>query len=131
MAANKKSMWKGLLNNLCKGLSVPAPRQRVTPHRRKTHFCRPVLERLEGRALPSITLSSTSWTALGPAATIGSFAGRIDVAAPDPSNSNVMYLGANNGGVWKTTDWLDASPTWTPITDQPQILSLAIHEHDL
>jgi photosystem II stability/assembly factor-like uncharacterized protein len=26
---------------------------------------------------------------------------------------------------------LDSSPTWTEITDKPQILSLAIHEHDL
>ena len=42
-----------------------------------------------------------------------------------------MYVGANDGGIWKTTDWLDASPVWTPLTDKPQILSLAIHEHDL
>src|ERR1043166_5182610 len=49
----------------------------------------------------------------------GPFAGRSDVAAADPSNSNVMYLGANNGGIWKTTNWSDPSPTWTPITDKP------------
>ena len=42
-----------------------------------------------------------------------------------------MYVGANNGGVWKTTNWSDSSPTWTEITDKPQILSLAVHEHDL
>lgn len=80
---------------------------------------------------PSGTLSASQWTALGPGIINGPFAGRIDVAAPDPSNPNVMYLGSNNGGLWKTTNWLDASPIWTVITDQPQILSLAIHEHDL
>jgi photosystem II stability/assembly factor-like uncharacterized protein len=85
-----------------------------------------------------VTLSAGSWTPIGPVQAdfvkqnfIGPFGGRIDVAAPDPSNSNVMYLGANNGGIWKTTNWLDASPTWTEITNNPQILSLAVHEHDL
>jgi PKD domain len=80
---------------------------------------------------PSVVLSPSAWTPIGPAPVNGPFAGRIDVAAPNPSNSNVMYLGANNGGIWKTTNWLDSSPTWTEITDKPQILSLAIHEHDL
>lgn len=80
---------------------------------------------------PAVVLSATKWTPIGPAPVNGPFAGRIDVAAPDPNNVNVMYLGANNAGIWKTTNWMDASPTWTAITDKPQILSLAIHEHDL
>ena len=84
-------------------------------------------------ASPSVVLSASKWTPIGPAPTSvnGPFAGRIDVAAADPSNSNVMYVGANNGGIWKTSDWLDSFPTWTEITDKPQILSLAVHEHDL
>lgn len=94
-----------------------------------------LVERAKSGNPPSGTLSASQWTALGPGPIpvpgFPSFAGRIDVAAPDPTNSNVMYLGSNNGGIWKTTNWLDASPTWTVITDQPQILSLAIHEHDL
>lgn len=90
-----------------------------------------LVERVKSGNPPSGTLSTSQWTALGPGIINGPFAGRIDVAAPDPSNINVMYLGSNNGGIWKTTNWLDASPTWTVITDQPQILSLAIHEHDL
>jgi hypothetical protein len=87
--------------------------------------------KLESGPSPSVTLSASSWTPIGPAPVNGPFGGRIDVAAPDPSNSNVMYMGGNVGGVWKTTNWLDASPTWTEITDKPQILSLAVHEHDL
>jgi hypothetical protein len=55
--------------------------------------------------------------------------GRIDVAAP--GGTNVMYVGANVGGIWKTTDWSDASPVWTEVTNLPQVLSLAVHEHDL
>src|SRR6266545_5010198 len=88
------------------------------------------VERVESGPSPSVTLSAGHWTPIGPAPVNGPFAGRIDVAAPDPSNPNVMYLGANNGGIWKTTNWLDSSPTWTEITDKPQILSLAVHEHD-
>ncbi|SRR6266851_1264682 len=98
---------------------------------RKNRGFRPVLECLEGRTLPSITLSSTSWTPIGPAPASGPFSGRSDVAAPDPSNPNVMYVGATDGGVWKTTNFLDPSPSWTPLTDLPQVLSLAVHEHDL
>jgi len=78
-------------------------------------------------------LSATNWTPIGAAPGFGGapFSGRIDVAASDPSNTNVMYLGANNGGIWKTTDWLDSPPTWTEISDKPAILSQAVHEHDL
>src|SRR5439155_22878599 len=31
-----------------------------------------------------------------------------------------------SGGIWKTSNWLDWSPIWAPLTDQPQILSQAI-----
>ncbi len=75
-----------------------------------------------------ITLSASNWTPIGPATPDS---GRIDVAAPDPADPNVMYVGAHIGGIWKTTDWSDASPVWTEVTNLPQILSLAVHEHDL
>ena len=75
-----------------------------------------------------ITLSASNWTPIGPARPDS---GRIDVAAPDPADTNVMYVGAHIGGIWKTTDWSDAPPVWTEVTNLPQILSLAVHEHDL
>ena len=124
-------MGKELLKNRCQCLTVRAPGRRASAQRRKNRTFRPVLECLEGRTLPSITLSATSWTPIGPAPGSGPFVGRIDVAAPDPGNNDVMYVGANNGGIWKTTDWSDATPVWTELTDKPQILSQAVHEHDL
>src|SRR6516165_70016 len=49
---------------------------------------------------------------------IGPFRGGRTVAATGiPSQPNVFYVAANNGGVWKTTDF---GRTWTPIfDDQP------------
>lgn len=91
------------------------------------------VERGESGPSPSLTLSANHWTPIGPAPGLGGgpFCGRIDAAASDPSNAAVMYVAGNVSGIWKTANWLDASPTWTEITDKPQILSLAVHEHDL
>jgi photosystem II stability/assembly factor-like uncharacterized protein len=88
-------------------------------------------DRADSGPSPLIILSAGQWTPIGPAPGAGPFSGRIDAAASDPSNSAVMYVAGNVSGIWKTTNWLDASPTWTEITDKPQILSLAVHEHDL
>jgi photosystem II stability/assembly factor-like uncharacterized protein len=52
--------------------------------------------------------------------------GLVNAMAVDPTNSNVVYLAAAGGGVWKTTD---GGQAWTPLTDnQPslEIDSLAL-----
>src|SRR5204862_421326 len=42
--------------------------------------------------------------------------------AADPNDPNVMFAGGDDGGVWKTSDWLDPSPRWVPLTDnQPSL----------
>ena len=28
-----------------------------------------------------------------------------------------MYIGVSGGGVWRSADFTDAKPTWTPLTD--------------
>ena len=76
-------------------------------------------------------LSSTSWTLIGPQPTAyppTSYitSGRANALAVDPTNSNIIYLGGAEGGVWKTTD---GGTTWTPLSDnQPSLAigSLAI-----
>jgi len=75
-----------------------------------------------------MSLSNTQWTAIGPAPTdtpnvsLGHSAGRIEVAAPDPGKADVMYVGANGGGVWKTGVWNNPTPAWIPVTDgQPSL----------
>src|SRR5712664_1508096 len=62
---------------------------------------------------------------------IGPFRGGRTVGAVGiPAQPSVFYIGVNNGGVWKTTDY---GRTWTPIfDDQPtgSIGSLAVAGSD-
>lgn len=51
-----------------------------------------------------------TWTSIKPS--VGSFISAIAVA---PSNSNVIYVGHNNGNVYRTTNGTAASPTWSLI----------------
>jgi hypothetical protein len=38
--------------------------------------------------------------------------GAINTIAAHPTDANTLYIGAVNGGIWKTTNALAASPTW-------------------
>jgi 3-deoxy-D-manno-octulosonic acid (KDO) 8-phosphate synthase len=52
--------------------------------------------------------------------------GNIRALAVDPTNPDIVYLGANSGGVWKS---VDGGTTWNPVTDSAsslQISSIAI-----
>jgi subtilisin-like proprotein convertase family protein len=71
-------------------------------------------------------LSSSAWTAVGPASTDNTlgvkFAGSITAIAVDPSDpsGNTVYVGGASGGVWKTTNFLTSDPkgpTYLPLTD--------------
>jgi hypothetical protein len=57
------------------------------------------------------------WTSIGPR----NVNGRIKSLAIHPTNANILWAGAANGGVWKT---VDAGATWLPMMAQE--LSLAI-----
>ena len=101
---------------------------------------RPLLnmEVLEDRTLlsSSIPLSSTTWTALGPAP-IGNpnvaNTGRLAAIATHPTNSDIIYVATAGGGVWKSTNATAATINWTPLTDSQQTLfmgALAIAPSD-
>ncbi len=84
----------------------------------------PMVDRL------GITMDSSNWSLIGPqptgAGTNYVTAGRVSAIAIDPRDNNVVYIGAAEGGVWKTTD---SGNTWTPLTDNMASLasgSLAI-----
>lgn len=69
-----------------------------------------------------------AWTAIGPAplpngvgATSGPTSGRVTSIAVDPTNSNKVYLGTAQGGVWRS---LDAGNNWTAIFDSAESLAI-------
>ena len=64
--------------------------------------------RAQGVVDPSL-YDAMRWRAIGPYR-----GGRTVGAAGVPQQPNVFYIGVNNGGVWKTTDY---GLTWTPLFD--------------
>ena len=44
--------------------------------------------------------------------------GAIQAIAAHPSNANILYIGAVNGGIWRTFNATAAKPTWQALTDQ-------------
>jgi subtilisin-like proprotein convertase family protein/sugar lactone lactonase YvrE len=65
------------------------------------------------------TLNGWSLTLSEP---IPSDSGQVNAIAVDPSDpsGNTVYIGAEGGGIWRTTDFLTTNPngpTWTPLLD--------------
>jgi hypothetical protein len=80
------------------------------------------------------------WTPLGPfGATNGQVegianrpvVGAIHTVLAHPTNADILYVGAVNGGVWKTTNATSSQPNWTPLTDSMSSLSIGALSFDL
>src|ERR1700683_3437727 len=75
-------------------------------------------------AAPRAASPSSMWTLIGPQPTNGGTgyltAGRINSVAIDPRDNSSVYVGAAEGGVWKTTD---GGATWLPLTDDQASLA--------
>src|SRR6266404_1108885 len=83
------------------------------------------------------------WTALGPAPipngqtipadvngvslTQSPVSGRVTSVAIDPANANIVYVGAAQGGVYKSTN---GGSTWTPLMDSAMTLAVGSLELD-
>lgn len=58
-------------------------------------------------------------------------AGAIKVVATHPTEANIIYVGAVNGGIWKTSNALDpAGPKWTEQLGGDRSLSIGALEFD-
>src|SRR5882757_3184318 len=64
----------------------------------------------QSQAVDPSFYNSMRWRMIGPHR-----GGRTVGAVGVPQQPNVFYIGANNGGVWKTTDY---GRTWDPIFDE-------------
>jgi hypothetical protein len=73
-------------------------------------------------------VSGTTWTSIGPTASqkiqngtgndrADVNSGRMRTLLPDTGNANVVYALTAGGGLWKTTNFLNANPAWTALTD--------------
>ena len=80
-------------------------------------------ERMQFIAKESNTSAPATWKSLGPETwTTSSYnpgLGRINVITVDPVDSNIIYVGAPAGGLWKTTD---GGSSWQNLTDHLPIL---------
>ena len=80
----------------------------------------------EESAAATPNVSSLTWQSIGPAPTsqtpFGNTSGRVTALISDPSDATgkTLYLGAADGGVWKTTDLQN----WSPLTDDQSSLSI-------
>lgn len=85
----------------------------------------------------AFALDPDAFTLLGPKPLVGqdfgagSNAGRVNVIISDPDNPAIAYLGADGGGVWKTTNCCTAATTWEVKTDFPELSSMAIGDMTL
>lgn len=85
----------------------------------------------------AVELDANGFTSLGPRPlnsdtcqkpcfSFGNVSGRVNTIAVDPVETNVAYFGSDGGGVWKTTNCCTALTTWTPVTDDPLLSTIAI-----
>lgn len=76
-----------------------------------------------------------TWTEIGPSPYMGlnspgglqTISGQVSAIAVDlvnDSSGNTVYVGSSSGGVWKSTNGLSQHPTFNPISDQSQSLSV-------
>src|SRR5229473_3268981 len=97
-------------------LNAIAEMKRIDRAVRAIHQQPPEAAAIDGSV--AATLDASTWTSIGPRPTdLGSIyvtAGRVNAIAIDPRDNNVVYMGAAEGGVWKTTD---GGINWKPLTD--------------
>ncbi len=112
------------------------------------------IELLEDRRV--LTLETAQWLSVGPDAILGlgnvdtiappvpsgsaftgAVSGAINVARPRPGDASTLFVGAVNGGIWKTTNapkelWGgNPGPTWVNLTPNQPSLSITDLEYDL
>lgn len=82
-----------------------------------------------------------AWIAQGPAPTLNGqlepgtspnrqVTGAIHTVVAHPTDPNTLYIGAVNGGIWKTSDATAENPTWVPQSDFLETLSIGAMAFD-
>ena len=125
--------------------SEPRPRGR----NRSSNLVAPGIDAaptIQPAAPPLPSVGHNPWQPQGPGARGrkgGLFDGQVDNVEPNnavigaihtllahPSNADILYIGATNGGVWKTTNATAEDPDWVPLTDDMGSLSIGAMAFD-
>jgi len=114
---------------------------------RASSLISPVTSRLAALSTPAdvdIEAIGANWVAQGPApinTTISSggtvtinpnnqVAGAIRTVIVNPNDPNTLWVGTVNGGIWRTNTANQATPAWTPLTDEFRGLSIGAMDLD-
>ena len=96
-------------------------------------------DRTDSAPLVVASPSALTWIPQGPGPntqgqveniTDGEVVGAVHAVAPHPTDSNILYVGAVNGGIWKTENAMAVSPNWIQQTDSAESLSIGALEFD-
>lgn len=94
------------------------------------------------RVPAALSAGNGTWVAQGPIQVSGGqsegitvprsrpVAGAVHVVRPHPSNASILYVGAVNGGVWRSINATASDPSWTRLTDGQQSLSIGALDID-
>lgn len=91
-------------------------------------------QHITGKFNSNAMTASTTWTAIGPMGPISGNAGgqllksgRLNFISISPTNSNVLFVGAPCGGLWRSTD---GGVNWTTNTDNLPVIGFGDHAFD-
>ena len=90
----------------------------------RLQFARQRVEAMVGAGPYPMSLRSSRWRALGPDRTDSNgnwTSGRVSAIAIHPRNPDIVYIGAAQGGVWRTDN---AGVSWRPLTDSECSLAM-------
>lgn len=88
---------------------------------------------------PGLHAQSAQWEALGPGPSHSGqvenianreVVGAVNSVAAHPTDPDVLFAGAVNGGIWRTLNATATAPTWTRLTDSLGSLSIGSIEFD-
>ena len=104
--------------------SIPqGVRERAVQHARHM-LATPATRAAAGAAKSeALAISGPAWSPIGPQPIVtrlyagNSASGRVTALVVDPANPSIVYMGAAQGGVWKTTQGANPNGVWTPLTD--------------
>lgn len=84
-------------------------------------------------AAPALQVTTGTWVSHGPSPThngqtegiaSGPVIGAVQSIVAHPQSADILWVGTVNGGIWKTTNATNSSPTWTPMGDTFSSLSI-------